>query len=373
MRLTDFIRSHVEEITRIWEEFAAMLPAAKGMAEPALRDHLPRILDAIADDLEASANTLAQADNNILKPPDKGLEGASDAHARLRLESGFDLKQVIAEYRALRAGILRLWHRQAIAATGAETAELIRFNDAIDQLIAEVLGRYIDRATQYNDRFIAILGHDVRNPLNAISASAFLLRDLGGADERHERATSMILRSCRRIELLANDLLEFARSRLGGSQLPLTKTMIGLGGICRGVMEEVKAANPHAVIELKETGDLTGQWDKERLAQVVSNLLLNAIEHGIGTRAYMVAAGSDDAVVLEVRNQGNPIPSEILPLIFDPLAQQRTTKDARSHLGLGLFIAREIVTAHEGTIEVTSSASEGTTFKVSLPRQANAT
>src|SRR5207249_6256697 len=125
---------------------------------------------------------------------------------RLRLDSGFDLKQVIAEYRGLRASVLGLWNSSATAVTGTEITELIRFNDAIDQLIAEVLTRYIDRATQYSDRFIAILGHDLRNPLNAISGCASLLQEGAQSDERHAPAVSLISRSCQRIGRLINDL-----------------------------------------------------------------------------------------------------------------------------------------------------------------------
>jgi len=223
MLLVNFIRSHTEEIGRKWEEFAKTLPVARGMAEPALRDHLPQILEAITDDLDIVANATHQSDQDILKRPDGPLERVSDAHARLRLDSGFDLKQVIAEYRGLRATILGLWGSSANLAIGTETAELIRFNDAIDQLIIEVLTRYIDRATRYSDRFIAILGHDLRNPLNAISASAFLLQESLEPDQQEGRAASLILKSCHRIERLVNDLLDFARSRLGGP-LPLTKT-----------------------------------------------------------------------------------------------------------------------------------------------------
>jgi signal transduction histidine kinase len=217
---------------------------------------------------------------------------------------GFDLKQVIAEYRGLRASVLGLWNSSTTAVTGDEVAELIRFNDTIDQLIAEVLTRYIDRATQYSDRFIAILGHDLRNPLNAISASAFLLQEGAQPDERHARSVSLILKSCQRIGRLVNDLLDFARSRLGGP-LPLTKTSTHLGEICRSVLEEVKAAHPDRVLELQTIGDLSGEWDKERLAQLVSNLAANAIEHGGGERVHMVVRDQAALVVLEINNRGD--------------------------------------------------------------------
>src|SRR5690242_1739445 len=118
MPLVNFIRSHTEEIAEKWEEFAKTLPVARGMAEPALRDHLPQILDAITDDLDIVANATHRSDQDILKRPDGPLERVSDAHARLRLDSGFDLKQGIAEYRGLPASVLRLWDRHATAATG---------------------------------------------------------------------------------------------------------------------------------------------------------------------------------------------------------------------------------------------------------------
>jgi signal transduction histidine kinase len=170
-----------------------------------------------------------------------------------------------------------------------------------------------------------------------------------------------------------NDLLDFARSRLG-SALPLHKTSTDFGEICRSVLEEVKASHPDRVLELETTGDLSGEWDKERLAHVISNLLINAIEHGSGERVHIVTRDHGPHVLLEINNRGEPIAPELLSSIFDPLVHgRRDTSDEPSRgLGLGLFIAREIVTAHEGTIDVTSSASGGTTFKVSLPRRAKA-
>jgi signal transduction histidine kinase len=132
-------------------------------------------------------------------------------------------------------------------------------------------------------------------------------------------------------------------------------------------MLEIRAAHPEAVLRFQATGDLRGQWDADRLAQVVSNLVGNAIQHGGGTPVTLIGEEHGDRATLSVHNGGPPIPAETLPLVFEPLARGRV-EAASGSIGLGLFIARAIVAAHGGDIRVASSSDEGTTFTVALPR-----
>jgi phosphoserine phosphatase RsbU/P len=173
----------------------------------------------------------------------------------------------------------------------------------------------------------------------------------------------------RSIDRLANDMAVLVRSRIG-SPLPLTKTNADLGTICEQALEEVRASYVEAVFEVRKSGDLVGYWDSHRLARVVSNLTVNAIVHASAKKVELTIQGMGPEVVLKVTNYGSPIPAEMLDSIFEPLVHEGRTAahELSSGLGLGLFIVREIVRAHGGKVQVSSSEARGTTFTVRLPR-----
>jgi signal transduction histidine kinase len=178
------------------------------------------------------------------------------------------------------------------------------------------------------------------------------------------------MNSAQRMERMIADLLDLTRVRLGGT-LPLKRRPANLRQICEEAAIECRAGRPDAVLRVDAGGNLQGDWDADRLAQVVSNLLGNAIQHGGGTPVTVTAREDGDAVTLAVHNGGAPVPPEALPFIFEPLArgQSENTTGSRS-IGLGLFIARAIVSAHGGEIHVSSSSEDGTTFTVRLPKAA---
>ena len=146
-------------------------------------------------------------------------------------------------------------------------------------------------------------------------------------------------------------------------------TEANLGQLVSEVVNEVQTANPQFIINFDSNGALEGQWDVERLKQVASNLLLNAIQHGTGKEIKVTVTGEENSVVLAVQNEGPPIPKELQATMFDPLVQGKQPDPTRSGLGLGLFIVNEIVAAHHGTIEVTSTQESGTIFSVRLLRR----
>jgi signal transduction histidine kinase len=167
---------------------------------------------------------------------------------------------------------------------------------------------------------------------------------------------------------MVSDLLDFSRGRLG-SPMPIAATEANLGQLVSEVVNEVQTANPQFIVNFDSNGDLEGQWDVERLKQVASNLMLNAIQHGTGKEIKVTATGEENSVVLAVENEGPPIPKELQATMFDPLVQGKKPDPTRSGLGLGLFIVNEIVAAHHGTIVVTSTQDSGTIFSVRLPRR----
>lgn len=244
----------------------------------------------------------------------------------------------------------------------------------------------IDRLSQtvrLNELFVGVLGHDLRNPLTAImnTAQLALRRDEG---ERMTRPLSRILSAGERMTRMIEQLLDFTRARVGGGLLldPVDTDLEVLG---RHVLGEVQDANPDRVIEVSTEGSLEGYWDTDRLAQVLSNLASNAVQHGApGSKVKVLLDGTrDDAVILRFTNEGVVRP-DVLTVLFEPFRGAEMRRDRSGEpsrgaaptlgkgLGLGLFITQQIVRAHGGSIEVRSSAEEGTVFVVTLPRTARA-
>ena len=374
MRLADFILENVEPILIEWERFARGLAPGSAMGVLALRDHAEDILRATARDMVSSQN----ADQQAAKAEGHGrggsesarLDHASSEHAIDRLSSGFNLIEVVSEYRALRAGVLRLWRQSVGAADEDDLQDLIRFNESMDQSLAEAVRSFTNRVDQSRELFLATLGHDLRNPLNAIVVSSVLLARSQQLDEENVQIASQMSGFAKVMTGMIDDLLDFTRTRLGGG-MPISATRTDLQSLCRDVLEQFRATHANRPLSFQAFGDTTGEWDVARLRQVVSNLVANAIQYGeVSTPVEVSARGEQSEVLLVVRNQGPPISPSALPTIFDPFvrAPEVATKH-RPGVGLGLYIARQIVIAHGGTIEVTSDDTKGTAFITRLPRR----
>jgi signal transduction histidine kinase len=216
------------------------------------------------------------------------------------------------------------------------------------------------------DRFIGILGHDLRNPLAAIVAGIDALGDLS---EPYTRTLVRVARSAHRIEVIIRDLLDFARGRIGGG-IPVTPRASDMRRICTDVVEEIQQAHPARIVEFEGIGDLRGEWDPDRIEQVVSNLLGNAIVHGADP-IVVTSRAREDEVVTTVHNQGSPIPESMIPTLFEPFTRAgHEVQHSDEGLGLGLYIAHAIIHAHGGTLTVSSVAGQGTMFTFVLPRSA---
>lgn len=225
----------------------------------------------------------------------------------------------------------------------------------------------MERALQFSETFVGILGHDLRNPLNAITAAAGVLQLRG--DENSALPARRIASSAARMSRMITQMLDFTRIRLGGG-LPLDVGSVDLKTLAQAVIDEV--APFHArTIRLDLDGDTAGMWDRDRLSQLLSNLAANACQHGTRTSDIWIALdGTDpDRVRITVCN-GGVIPSELLPSIFEPLRSGDVQgRGGGSGLGLGLYITDQIARAHGGEIEVESSAVAGTRFTIDLPRR----
>jgi len=226
----------------------------------------------------------------------------------------------------------------------------------------------LQKTVRFNEMFTGILGHDLRNPLGAILTAAQLAQNRD-ADERLSKPLSRILSSGARMAKMIDQLLDFTRVRVGGG-MPLRPTPLHLGGVLRQVIDELETGHPGARIELEIAGeDDGGSWDGDRLSQVFSNLVANAIEHGEPERGVRVRLdlNANDAVEVHVHNHG-AIAEGLLGAIFEPLTGSKKKRDKSQGLGLGLYISCEIVKAHHGHIDVSSSPELGTSFCIRLPR-----
>jgi len=371
MRLSQFIAEASVRIIAEWEIFArGCLPAANTMDLDERRDHIAGMLTAISEDLETEQTKREQrkkAHGNEDAPEDS--HTASTAHGSERAASGYTAVQMVSEFRALRASVLRLWTEAQSEFNRANLDEITRFNEAIDQLLAESMTRYGQDVERLKDVFLGVLGHDLRNPLGAIMMSATLIMTKEGPEWEHSRTAARILTSGTRMEGLIGDLLDFTRARLGAG-IPLTRSDVDLAAECRKTVDEIAAFHPGCNVSFQATGDLRGRWDSARIAQALSNLLGNAIQHGAKHRPIGVTLrGEAERVVLSVHNEGRPIPKRHLNDIFNPF-RQLDPEHATSNVGLGLYIVEAIVTAHGGTVDVESSGDVGTTFTIRLPRVA---
>jgi signal transduction histidine kinase len=333
------------------------------MTRVALRDHAKPIMQAIAKHIE-SARPGA---------PLSGAATAATAHGALRHTSGFDLLQLAAEYRALRVSVIKLWRSQLAKEHHGVLDELARFNESVDQALGESIASYADEVGRSRDTFLAILGHDLRGPLSAVSMSGLYL-SRAGLESRHQlQAVGSIRRGAARMETMIRDLLEYTGARLGRG-LPVTPQPCSIASICAATVEEMKAGHPDREFRLETLGDPSGSFDVARLQQAIGNLLNNAVQHGAADSAVVLEVhGGSDEVRVRVINQGIPIPAESLQVIFNPLVQlpaasQRPEAQRSTSLGLGLYIARGIVRGHGGTLEVESSAEHGTVFTARFPR-----
>lgn len=221
------------------------------------------------------------------------------------------------------------------------------------------------------ETFMAIVGHDLKNPLNAMVLGTELIL-ANPASATVPKTAERLKNSTRRMQRMIDDLFDLARARLGNG-IPIERAAADLTKIVERVVAEIETAHPERKITMQVAHDATGEWDADRLAQVVSNLAGNAVRHGEeGTPIEVLLGSNASTVVLTVTN-GGAIAPDVVPVIFDPFRSSDTRRARAEGLGLGLFIVNQIVLAHGGTVAVESGASPDgarTTFRVTLPRHA---
>lgn len=377
MRLAQFILTHRKDILAAWDSFAVtLLPGSRVMGAKERRDHAEQMLVEIAADMNTPQTSRQSVEKSIGEGSKAGVDTASEVHAETRLRSGFSIDQLVAEYRSLRASALLLWSRQPDRDPEFLEQDTLRFNEAIDKGLAESVSRYSQAVNESQDVFLGVLGHDLRTPLAVILLSAEFLLNAEELGSRYTKIAAGVYSSVRRAEKIVENLLDFARARVG-SGIPVDRIDDNLTATCEGIVREVSLLHPDRAVVFQPDERIVGKFDNSRMGQVFCNLIENAIKHGLGTSPVTVSQQLEgEHAVFSIHNEGEPIGAEDTERIFNPMMRHSQfaagERGPRAGLGLGLFIAQEIVTAHGGTIRVTSSAESGTTFRVKVPLSVDA-
>lgn len=351
MIFADILRDQAAAILDEWEaEVRRSNSASQTLSSDDLRDDVPRFLERLSA-------ALGDPSLDLQRAVDRETTGT---HALHRLDHGVELRHLIHEFRLLRQVVLR---RVLACATDEDLrADLARFDDAVDHAMVESAARYADTRAESRELIVAILGHDLRNPLSAISMNATSLLKAGTLNKVQGRAVSRIARSADRINRIISDLIDLARARRG-VDMPFRAEPFDIGEIVYYAVDELLLSHPDRDITFRSEGNLRGTWDRTRIGQMISNLVGNAIGHGRDPIAVSVRA-YDGGVEISVTNHGPPIPEDLIATLFQPYRRG----SHEGGLGLGLFIVAQIVRGHGGDISVESTDAK-TTFTVRLPRE----
>jgi signal transduction histidine kinase len=374
MHIGEFIRQQVEPIVEEWVEFAqTRLPAAHGFAREELADHARVLLLAIADDVEQNQGAQSTREKSQGNRPGNAPEVTRIAreHAAQRFEQGFSFDHLVSEFRALRSSVIRRWCEQLKDPRDSDLNELTRFGESVDQALSESTSFYSKKVDDSRNLLLGVLGHDLRSPLGVVYTSTHYLLSADTLTPAQTKAVVRIQTAAERMRGMVKDILDFTQTAFGVA-LPITPAPADFGAVARNIVAEVSALHPDAVVQLTCDGDLSGRWDAGRIAQMMANLIGNAVQHGAPGAPVIVTVDADaNEVQVQVSNAGVPIPAEAVENLFAPLRQTPTTEGERSAgssgLGLGLYITKEIAVAHGGSVDLTSTE-EGTTFCVRLPR-----
>lgn len=347
MRLAAFIERAKERILGDAVVFARTLTVLTEADEGQIRDHIPEMLQNIVDDLRRSQSEIASIAKSQGRAAAADIRSQADTHGLQRARAGLSIDQLLAEYRALRSSVLRLWGEELIPDQDA-FRDIGRFNEAIDQAIAESVRAFASETEFRRQLFLAGLGHDLRGPLQAIGLTASAIA-YKGPPSIHAY-TSVLTRSAERMSGLLDSLLDYNLVGLGGA-MTVKRSKVDLKVECEEEVEILRAALPKANIELTVAGDCWGEFDSSRIREALGNLVSNAAKHGVDSQPVEIKVhGAQHAVVLTVSNAiEEPIPSAELALLFEPMRRRAKAHSSdRKNLGLGLFITKEIAKAHGG-------------------------
>ena len=377
MRLADFITSEAEAILQEWENFAHTLkPAADNMTDKELRNHAALMLKIIAKDLRTAQSLDEQIEKSHGDEPG---EHDDAGHGVARQESNFTIEQVVSEYRALRSSVLRLWAQSLPLTCATDIRDVIRFDEAIDQLLAASVFSFAaakfkieETEKERRSQFLAMLGHELRNPLSPISSAAAALKQTKRDDPVVDKITSIIARQVSHMASLVDDLLDVSRVARGMIEVKLE--VVDLRHVIDHAIEQVSpqiSARRQTLIVLTPPEPAVVQADKKRVVQIITNLLGNAAKYTPeGGHLQLNMTLHDEEVMISIKDNGAGMVPEFIPQAFDLFAQAARTPDrSQGGLGLGLALVKNLVELHGGQVACSSEGlGKGSQFTVRLPR-----
>lgn len=366
--VADFLDANRSVLIGRWKERVHEQLTLPALTDPELIDRLPQILE----ELSGALRTGKQIEGEDA-PTQSRAVSLAQAHGRQRYRTGFDLRQLVREYGMLRDCVVDfLEESQRVHAT----MDLLVIGQFITNAISESVAEFVEahqnelRArVDFEEKLVAIVSHDLRNPLGAIQLASHILLEKDDLNQRQEKIVARIQSSSARASRLVEDLLDFSAARFGKG-LALVRTRFDLHAVVRDVVDEIRVVSGEPELRLLQSGDGFGDWDEGRVTQVVANLVNNALTYRRPNTPVSIRTTSDtDDVVISVHNDGDAIPPEKLERLFEPLVRgSREAPKGGRNIGLGLFIVDQIARAHGGRVSVRSTQENGTTFTVRLPR-----
>lgn len=369
MRLPEFVRANIEAILTAWEkELNHGDSSGTPMELDARRDLTRKILLEIATELEKAGAVHFDVPGQLADT-----EVAPSNHGGQRLASGYSLLQLQTEYRILRSVVVSEWMKVRHSWLQQEIADMAHFHAALDRALGESTNAYVAGLDRSRDIFVGVLGHDLRGPVNTALLSIRLLEMDPQLSEQSRAAALRTERSVRQMHELAAELLEFVTSHFGRPR-PLSLSDVSMSRICEEAIGDAQMLSPDRRFVARLDDNTMGCWDGHRLRQAVYNLLRNAVEHGaVDAPIGITTRGDKGSVSVEIHSQGDPIPPGSLARVFDPFAQASSGEadmKIQGSIGLGLFIVRDVARMHGGSVSVTSTSEDGTTFRIEVPRNA---
>jgi len=349
-----YLRYEVDAIAQAWGVAVLQrLPHLRKLERGALIDHLPELLLGLATWIDGDKTRARQ-----------GLDALAEGHALQRLGHGVSLETLCIEYQVLRSVIFE--QLLVLESSKHLRSTLVLLGEGLDHAVTEAIRRYTMQREQVRERFVGILGHDLRNPLSAIVLAATHVAAVPCSEPKHAQLGATIQRSANRMLRLIADVIDFTQAHMGDG-IPAVPKLCDMGEICEEAAQELRVGHPDRRISVDLHGDLRGHWDRDRVIQAISNLIGNAIEHGRDPIEVGAEVRADQqAVITRISNHGPTIPPQELARVFDPFHRGHDDH-RRNGLGLGLYIVQQIALAHGASATVTSR--DGlTTFELCWPR-----
>lgn len=380
LRLADYILDQAETILQEWDLFARTLePSASLMTTKELRNHASEMLKCVANDMYTTQSRQQGIDKSHGGEPRTFQTKAGEEHGLARLDSKFTIEQLASEYRALRSSVLRLWAEATGSPAPEDLSDIVRFNEAIDQLLAASILSFakatreaLEAEAKRKDQFVAMLAHELRNPLAPISSAASLLKMAKGNDAMVTTAGDIIARQVTHMATLVDDLLDVSRVTRGTIELKLEP--LDLRQVILNAIEQVTPlleARHHVLTVDELPQPITMLADRERLVQVFTNLLTNAAKY-TPERGHieLTLALHDGQVAITIEDNGIGMAADFVPHAFDIFAQaERTSGRTTGGLGLGLALVKSLAERHGGKATCSSEGlGKGSKFTVWLPR-----